>query len=334
MKIILCSGDSHTCGQGADNIKSATKVKNPNDKYNTSGKGLGGGACDLVTPGYVNLVRRYVTENTKSVHAFEDWNALSAKYGYPMAEEGCLLDQTLVLENQWDMILVCVGEQPEPAVLDIYLDGKLYKTETLHAPVPRYNEWSFRNVPIWCGGAKEVKLVPVSGNVYIRHLQYGAGEYVVINSGIGSCTSKRYLNDCFDYCVTDFKPDIVIAEGHSINDWINYATAQEHYDTLKAMVEKMQGMGAKVLFTTVSPIESKQENAAGVLYQDFIDASRKMAKDLELPVADAHEKFKEALAPIPKEEQSDYMYVDRWHVNARGHKIYADAIIEKLGAML
>ena len=334
MKVILCTGDSHTCGQGADNILSATKVKNPNDRYDTSGKGLGGGACDLVIPGYVNLVRQFVVENTDSRHAVENMQILNEKYGYPLDEDGVLLNKELVIENSWDMILLCVGERPEAAEIAVYLDGKLYKNETLHTPIPRYNDWSFRNVPIRCEGAKEVKIVPVSGKAFIHHIQYAAGEYVVINSGIGSCTSKRYFNECFDYCVTDFQSDIVVAEGHSINDWIQYATAQEHYDCLKVMLEKFKEMGAKVLFTTVSPIESKQENAAGNLYQGFIDASRQVAADLDIPVADAHEKFCEALAPIPKEERSMYMYVDKWHVNARGHKIYADAITEKLKEML
>lgn len=334
MKIILCTGDSHTCGQGSDNIKSATKVKNPNDRYDTSGKGLGGGACDLVCPGYVNLVRQYVVENTDSRHELVELQQLNEGYGYALEEDGVLLDRELVFENRWDAMALCLAERPEEAQIAIYLDGKLCRTETLHAPRPRYNDWSFRNILIHCQGAKEVKIVPVSGKPYLRHVQFGAGEYMVINSGIGSCTSRRYLNECFDYCVEEFKPYLVIAEGHSINDWIQYKSAQEHYDALAALMRKMLDMGAKVLFTTVSPIESKQENAAGTLYQDFIDASRKMAADLALPVADAHEAFKAALAPIPKEEQSDFMYVDRWHVNARGHKIYADAITEKLKTML
>lgn len=334
MKIILCTGDSHTCGQGSDNIKSASKPKNPNNRYDTSGKGIGGTTCDLVVPGYVNLVRQHIIQTTASRHDFVDSYVLAAQQGYSMNDECVLLDKELVLNNTWDLLLLCVGEQTELAQIAVYLDGELYKTETLHTPVPRYNEWSFRNIPVWCQGAKEVKLVPVSGKPYLRHIQYAAGEYAVINSGIGSCTSGRYLNECFDYCVTDFKPDIIVVEGHSINDWIQYKTAAEHHDTLKAMMEKFLELGAQVLFTTVSPIESKQENAAGVLYQDFIDASRQAAAELNIPIADAHEKFKEALAPIPKENQSDFMYVDRWHVNARGHKIYADAICEKLDAML
>ena len=128
MKVILCTGDSHTCGQGADNILSATKVKNPNDRYDTSGKGLGGGACDLVTPGYVNLVRQFVVENTDSRHALEKMQTLNEKYGYPLDEDGALLNKELVIENSWDMILLCVGERPEAAEIAIYLDGKLILT--------------------------------------------------------------------------------------------------------------------------------------------------------------------------------------------------------------
>ena len=40
MKIIVCTGDSHTVGQGANNIKSRDIPKNPNDIYRTEGKGI------------------------------------------------------------------------------------------------------------------------------------------------------------------------------------------------------------------------------------------------------------------------------------------------------
>ena len=33
MKIILCTGDSHTCGQGADNIMSRDKINDPKKIY-------------------------------------------------------------------------------------------------------------------------------------------------------------------------------------------------------------------------------------------------------------------------------------------------------------
>ena len=59
MKIIVCTGDSHTCGQGADSIRTKYKPKNPNNIYNTAGKGISRGG-NLAHPCYVNLLRESV----------------------------------------------------------------------------------------------------------------------------------------------------------------------------------------------------------------------------------------------------------------------------------
>ena len=46
MKVIVCTGDSHTCGQGADSIQTKYKPKNK-AVYNTAGKGISrGGNCE------------------------------------------------------------------------------------------------------------------------------------------------------------------------------------------------------------------------------------------------------------------------------------------------
>ena len=334
MKVIVCTGDSHTCGQGSDDIKTADKPKNPNRRYNTDGKGIGKTNCDFEIPSYVNLLRQYVTENTDSRYLVEYWDTLAAKFGGTIEDEYCLMGQGWTLENTWDMMYICVGEQTEKAELAIYLDGKLDRVETLYAEVTRYDDWSLRELPVRCEGVKEVKLVPVSGKVYIRQIHYAAGEYVVLNSAVGACSTKRYLEECFSYAVEDLKPDIVVAEAQTINDWIQYETAREHYETLKALVGRCQQLGAKVVFSTVAPIESVQENAAGVLYKDFIDASLQAAADTGVILVDSYRHFKDALAPIPKEEQFDYMYVDRWHVRVRGHKLYADKIWDALKELL
>ena len=63
MKIIVCTGDSHTCGQGASSIKTRDIPKDPNRIYRTAGKGISRGG-DLEYPSYVNLVRKYIAENT------------------------------------------------------------------------------------------------------------------------------------------------------------------------------------------------------------------------------------------------------------------------------
>lgn len=342
MKVIVCTGDSHTCGQGADSIKSAQKPKYPNTVYNTAGKGIGVTCVDLKDPSYVNLLRQYVQEHTGSTSAVQTSEQLCQKYGFAGVNycEGmditfCRVDGEMVIDVQkWDMLLLCVAEREEEAKLDIYLDGRLSKTETLVTPLGRYTGYSYRYVTIPCADAKEVKLVPVSGKPHLRYIQFAAGEYVLINSGVGSCTTKRYVEECLPYCIDALQPDILVAEGQTINDWINYATAQEHYDWLKKLMETLQTGDRKLMFCTVSPILGPQANNTGVLYQDFIDASRKLAKDLNLVTADAHAAFEAQMAGMDEQQRNDFMYVDRWHVNGKGHKIYADTIWEKLKDML
>ena len=231
--------------------------------------------------------------------------------------------------------LVCFAEQVQPAKVAVYLDGKLDKTVELHTPIPRYNDWSFRNVPIFCQGAKEVKLVPLEGDVIISHIQHDKGEYAVVNSGVGSCTSKRYLEECFDYCVSDFKPDIIIAEAHTINDWLNYEAPEAHSATLNRMLDQMAALGAKLMFVTVAPIGGKQQSAKfGKEYAEFMAQAKAVGKREDVVFVDANAAFCEVLANIPEEEQFDAMYVDNWHVNGRGHRIYADAILAKIHEVL
>lgn len=334
MKLIVCTGDSHTCGQGADSIKTSAKPKDPNARYDTAGKGIGVSACDLETPGYVNLVREYLLEHTASRYAVAYPDDLAAQYGCTVERGMCVLDGELVSENSWELMLLCVAEEEAPAELAVYFDGVLHATYVLQTDRPRYNDVSYRNVPIRCAGVRSVRLVPRSGRGRLRHIQFAAGEYAVVNSGVGSCSSERYLEECLPYCVDAFRPDIIIAEGHSINDWIQYNSAQKHYETLKTLMQTFRANGAQVVFLTVAPIEGRQENAAGIPYGEFIAASKQMATELALPTADANEAFARALASIALERRSDEMYVDRWHVCGKGHRIYAECIIEQLKKLL
>lgn len=334
MKIIVCTGDSHTVGQGANSIKSRDIPKNPNAIYRTEGKGISRGG-DLEVPSYVNLVRKYIAENTNSAYALTPGEKLAEETGYPCQNWAVKLEGPLTLPVGWDWHLVCVAEQIQPAKMEIWIDGKLQRTEMLHTPLPRYNDWSFRNVPVFCEGAREVKLVPVEGEVWISHIQHDRGEYAVVNSGVGSCTSRRYIDECFDYCIADFCPDYIIAEAHTINDWLNYEAPTTHSSTLHELLDKMSALGAKLMFVTVAPIEGKQESAKfGKLYSDFMSEAKKISQRSDVVFADANAAFHRELEKIPAEDRWEQMYVDNWHVNGYGHKLYANAIIEKLKDLL
>lgn len=334
MKIILCTGDSHTCGQGFDNILSKHKYKNPNKIYNTAGKGTSRGG-DLDCPSYVNLLRSYVAEATGSEYALTNGNAIRAQTGYPTVNLAVKLEGEYTLPKGWQLHTICLMETTVSAELGIFVDGNLVRKETLYTPVSRYNEWSFRNIIVPCEPDQTVTLVPLSGAVHISHIQHDKGTYAVINSGVGSCTTKRYMEEGWDYCVAEFAPHIVVAEAQTINDWINYTSSQLHGQQLNLMMDRFKELGAQVVFSTVAPIRGHQDSeTCGEDYSAFMDQAKLVGQRSDLVFADSYEAFCKELESIPQDQQFNVLYVDNWHVNARGHKIYADTIFAKLKTLL
>lgn len=334
MKIIVCTGDSHTVGQGSDSIRTKYKPKDPNRIYNTAGKGISRGG-DLNAPSYVNLLRRYVAETTGSSYALTNGDAIRAQTGYPLVNQSVELEGEYRLPKGWQLHTVCLMETTVPAKLGVYMDGELIREESVYTPLPRYNDWSFRNICIHCGADQEVSIRPLEGTVYISHIQHDKGPYAVINSGVGSCTTQRYIEECWSYCVEEFQPHIIVAQAQSINDWLHYETAQLHGQKLNELLDKCKSIGAKLVFSTVAPICGTQEGRnSGVDYIEFIRQSRQVGERTDLLFADAYAAFVEEISRIPQEQQFDSFYVDNWHVNARGHRLYADTIFEKLKEVL
>lgn len=329
MKVIVCTGDSHTVGQGADSILTKNKPKRT-VKYNTAGKGISRGG-NLETGSYVNLLRKMVGSD----YALTNGSAMRAQTGYPLVNEAVKLVGNYNIPKGWLLHTVCIMETRTPAKLGVLIDGKLIREEALYAEVPRYDDSAFRNICIRCEADQQVTLVPLEGDVYISHIQHDKGKYAVINSGIGSCTTQRYLEEGWPYCVAEFQPDIVVAEAQTINDWIHYDSAQLHSQMLSKLADKCIQIGAKLVYSTVAPIRGYQESKKfGIPYGDFVTESKRVGEREDLLFADSHAAFLEAYATIPEEEQFDQLHVDNWHVNARGHQIYADTIFAQLQKLL
>jgi len=329
MKVIVCTGDSHTCGQGADSIRTKYKPKGKS-VYNTAGKGISRGG-NLENPSYVNLLRKMVGSD----YALTNGSAMRAQTGYPLVNDAIKLVGRYDLPKGWRMHNICIMETTASAKLGIYIDGALVRTEGLYTEIPRYDEWSFRNLCVRCEADQQVTLAPLEGDVYISHIQHDKGEYAVINSGIGSCTTKRYLEEGFEYCVAEFSPDIVVAEAQTINDWIHYNSALLHSQMLNELLDRCKALGARLVYSTVAPIRGYQESKKyAIRYADFIEQSRLVGQRNDLLFADSHAAFTAEIAQIPEDEQFDAFYVDNWHVNGRGHKIYADTIYAKIKEIL
>ena len=334
MKVIVCTGDSHTSGQGGDSILTGAKPKEPNMVYNTAGKGMKQND-DLDMAGYVNVLRQYVAEYTGSEYAISDSKAIRAQTGYPRIDNAVKLEGELLLPKGWEMHVMCLVERSVPAKLGIYEDDVLVRTEELYTQTPRYNDRSYRSILVPCSLQGQVKLVPLEGEVYISHIQHNKGAYTVVNSGIGSCTTDRYLNECFEYAVEEFKPDIVVAEAQTINDWLNYDDVNKHGDMLNKLIDRCIALNAKVVYSTVVPICGHRDSKKfGLLYEDFTEQARQVGQRTDILFADSNAAYLQEVEGMTEEEIFGKLHVDNWHVNGEGHKIYADTIFEKLKELL
>lgn len=330
MKIIVCSGDSHTCGQGAVGFfedDSARAV------YHVDGKGFGR-YSRFSCESYVEQVRRFVNGYTGSQSTEVEYDSIAKWYGYD-TEFGCaVLDKPLKMRNAADLILLLFAEQTTAAEVSINLDGKLYKTETLYAEKTRFGDYSFRFIPVHCSGVKEIEIVPTRGKVLLSRVEYHSGEYAVVNAGVGSCTTVRFINDFFDYCIDAFKPEIILAEAHTINDWITGCTPDEYELNLRKLLSRMKAVTDKTMMITVAPILDPQTINGSAEYIEYIKASKRAAEKENVEIVDAHKAFSDMMAEMTPDQQFKELFSDRWHVNTYGHTIYADQIINKLRGIL
>lgn len=334
MKVILCTGDSHTCGEKAEGF-CCEDITVYGFCYNPKGKGTGrynrfDGKC------YVNLVRDFVTENTSSSVENVDISSIGEDvYGNRKIENGFSLDCNC------DMLLLKVAEKKEYAAINIYLDGELARRVILKADVTRYGEWSYRDIKINCKGKKTVHIEIAAGEVYISSIERWSGAYAVVNCGVGSCDTTRYLNEYMQYWIEEFSPYMFLAEAHTINDWLASKTPEKYGEDLTELIKMMKCGAEKVIMTTVSPvIDGKwRGKAAGfdgpvVDYEELIKESYRIIEREGVLLADGHKVIKDACGDMCEEELRKELYNDSWHVNTNGHKLYADVICQELKKIL
>jgi len=330
MKIIVCSGDSHTCGQGAVGFFGEDSSR---AVYHVDGKGFGR-YSRFTCESYVEQVRRFVNGYTGSSSTEVEYDSIAKWYGFDTEFGNAIVDKTLKIRNNADLVLLLFAEQTTPAEVSIYLDGELYKTEKLYAEKTRFGDYSFRFIPVHCSGVKDIEVRPTAGKVLLSRIEYHSGEYAVVNAGIGSCTTVRFLNDFFDYCIDAFSPEIILAEAHTINDWITGCTPDEYEANLRKLLHRMKSVTDKTMMITVAPILDPQTINGSKEYIEYINASKAAAEKENVTLIDAHKSFSDMMSNMTADEQFEKLFSDRWHVNTYGHSIYADCIIDKLKGAL
>ena len=326
MKTIVFTGDSHTCGQGATGFTMLDEAV----AYDPAGKGIGRNIT-FESPCYVNLVRNYLTAHTDTSARELLSNDMAREYGLPMTDKNVILTGPLEIQSPGERNLIKFGEREEAAVVELYVSGILQRRETLQASHRRYGRWSYRYIPVDCQKGDTLLIQPVKGEVCVSSIELYSGEYAVVNSGVGACPCIRYADDFFEDCVEAFSPDIVVAEAHSINDWLSGITPEQCVQNLSYLLNKIKKVSRRVLLLTVSPIGGNQALPFNIHeYSEYVEASRKAAQAAGIPCIDTNRIMATMLEGLTEEEKNNLLFHDCWHVNNLGHRIYAEQIIEAL----
>ena len=330
MKVLLCTGDSHTQGQGQDTF-SDPFPENVVKKYDLfNGTGLGWKRL-YDTNCYVNLIRNYLYEKTGSTEeevSVEFFKELKDKNEVVFDCEGS------------DMFIFTFAEGTEETYVNVYTDGEFYKRIRFYTPAPRWDDWSARDLKIMCSGKKEIKFVSESGRVRFISARKYSGTYAVVNCGIGSCDCKSFTDLTLSQLIEDLDPYMFIAEAHTINDWLRGKTVAEYKEHLSAMLDIMMEHSEHTVLVTVSPILGEQMRSGYEIYNtvdyydNYVKASQEVAAEKNIPMADANKEFQKCLDGLSEEQKRKEMYCDDWHVNSKGHKIYAEQIIGKIDGLL
>jgi len=294
MKIIACTGDSHTWGQGAEGVKAYYSAWEP--------PGVAGEhrMLPLELPTYAELLRAHLRDATGSAAYNLDPTQLSD--GLPF--EGSLVR----LQFRYT---------PKPCIAQVYIDGAAVWEGELQSS-SFSNPYNLIALPCTPG----LHTLTVSGTVPYGAEVY-AGSHAVVNCGVGSCPVGKYLADYFDRYVTVLRPAVVLMQGHTINDWLTGEGPVRYGELLAEYAARVREIGAQPVFLSVEPILGDRMRG-GYDFEDYITESLRVMRALDVPIADAHA----GIAAVPGN------YEDNWHPGPVGHRIYADLAWEIIKTLL
>lgn len=112
-------------------------------------------------------------------------------------------------------------------------------------------------------------------------------------------------------------------------------TSKENFEAgLKEVIGKITDAGARVVLCTPSVIGEKKNgaNKNDKKLDEYADISRKVAKELKLPVCDLRKAFVEHLKENnPKDAASGVLTSDGVHLNEAGNKLVAETVLKAIG---
>ncbi|MDB4671185.1 Dabb family protein [Pirellulaceae bacterium] len=170
--------------------------------------------------------------------------------------------------------------------------------------------------------------------------QFGDGMVEVVGAGI----SGHKVPDCqkrLDRDVIQKKPThVVIYIGindvwHSTN---NRGTSKEDFESgLHDLVSRIQEANAQPILCTATVIGEKTDgsNSLDVMLEEYCDISRKVAREMKIPLIDLRKLFLEFLKVENKTNKPNkILTTDGVHLNATGNRFVSQCMMKPLGIAL
>ncbi len=303
MKKIAVIGDSHVWGAGAKGYGDQATIYSPLDP-------MALWFLPFTIPSFVNILR----------------NKVNSKYDSYTKEYCEIHSLPFSLETHSELVRFQLFTGNADASFSVFVNGKHILDRIIHAGCkPK----EFVTITIECKGKTEIKL---TGDAILFRVEEYGGNFAVVNCGFGGSTVEHYLDKHYLDTVLPLKPDYIVVEPCTINDWLLGTTDEQYYDaTLRLLMEANKI--SKALMVTVSPICGGQISpmkTGNKEYEYYVWRSIDAAKKIGIPIADAHSAMSEKISGLSEKEKFALMYSDNWHPNDLGHRIYAECIFEVL----
>lgn len=321
MKIVLCTGDSHTWGQGAQGLCGSFTPPVVSGDLRLAG---------FSYPSYVNRLRRLINLHTGS-HA-QEWSARACaeRFGLVLQRNDALLQSAPIRLPACPGLLRLqfhLGDARAKATVEI--DGEVAGIAELPGDESGHG---YRLLSVFVPEECHVlQICAVEGTARLYRIESYSGRCGVVNSGIGSTSVGDYFSCYREDYVAALRPCLTVMEAHTINDWLAGDPPEVYYERLKEGIRILKGMGSDVLLLTVSPIaglQTTQSNA--VPYARYVEASRQAAADCRVPVCDANAVMSICVEGMNPDQANEFLFDDPWHVNDRGHALYAQLIYDAI----
>ena len=319
---ILCTGDSHTWGQGTEGLEKEFEPAWVGGELRLTGFRAGS---------YVNRLRRLINAATGS--SAQEWTAqeLAKKIGAEFAAPCAVIEREIEVPFDGKLIRVEFGMTQEPSAAEILIDGRV---------LGEWNLQSERTVHAWKlitlhpeAGRHVLTVRAKKGQVRLFRLEAYDGSCAVINSGVGSCPAERLRTDFWKDYVEAARPDIVLMEAHTINDWLTGETPEAYCAVLQRLMAQVRQIGAEPVLMTVAPIGGEQIlPGLAAEYDQFVEASRRSAQMEKVRLCDANALMKIMISGMTDRQAGEYLLADNWHPNDRGHAVYAQLLYEAVAS--